>query len=138
MSGTLQVAERMDAAFNAQDAEARPWHTDAELVMPGVHAQGREQISAFERAFWEAFPDVQVRIQRQIADGGLVAGEGILTGTHTGVLRTPQGDVPPTGRRVELPYMRIMEVDAGEAVSEHLYFDQLALLGQLGLAPGAQ
>ncbi len=136
MSEALQVAERLDAAFNAQDPEARPWQVDAEVVMPGVHASGRDEIRQFERAFWEAFPDVQLRIQRQVADGSLVAGEGILTGTHTGVFRTPQGEVPPTGRRVELPYMRIIEVDGGEVASEHLYFDQLGLLAQLGLAPG--
>lgn len=72
-----------------------------------------------------------------VADGGLVARAGVLTGTHTGVLQTPQGGLAPTGRRLELHYMRILEVEGGEVVSEHLYFDQLAFLGQLGLAPGA-
>lgn len=137
MSDALHVAQQMDAAYNAKDAEARPWRVDAELVMPGIHAKGREQIRGIELAFWEAFPDGRLRIERQVADGPLVAGEGILTGAHTGVLQTPQGEVPPTGRRVELPYMRILEVHGGEVVWEHLYFDQLGLLGQLGLAPGS-
>lgn len=133
MSDAFEVAQGMDAAFNAKDGEARPLRADAELAVPGARLKGREQIREFERAFWEAFPDVQLRIERQIADGPLVAGEGVLTGTHTGALQTPQGEVPPTERSVELAYMRIMEVQGGEVASEHIYFDQLGLLGQLGL-----
>jgi predicted ester cyclase len=60
-----------------------------------------------------------------------------MIGTHTGVLQTPEGEVPPTGRRVEIRSMVMYEARGDELVSEHLYFDQMELMTQLGLAPGA-
>jgi hypothetical protein len=53
----------------------------------------------------------------------------------TGILRTPEGEVPPTGRRVEIRWMGMYEARGDELVSEHLYFDQVEFLTQLGLAP---
>ena len=34
-------------------------------------------------------------ITRWIEDGAVAAAEGILTGTQTGALQTPDGDIPP-------------------------------------------
>jgi predicted ester cyclase len=59
----------------------------------------------------------------------------MFTGTHTGVMRTPAGEVPPTGRRVKFGWMALYEFAGDELASEHLYFDQAELLGQLGLMP---
>jgi hypothetical protein len=50
-------------------------------------------------------------------------------------MRTPAGDVPATGRSVDLRWMSSYEVRGDELASEHLYFDQAALLDQLGLRP---
>jgi hypothetical protein len=61
----------------------------------------------------------------------------MLIGTHTGTLGTPAGEVPPTGRRVEIRWMAMYEVRGDELVSEHLYFDPTEFLMQLGLAPAA-
>jgi predicted ester cyclase len=49
------------------------------------------------------------------------------------VLRTPTGEVPPTGRRVEFRWMSAYEAQGDELASEHLFFDQVELLTQLGL-----
>jgi hypothetical protein len=69
-----------------------------------------------------AFPDV-------------VAAEGRFIGTHTGVMRTPAGDVAATGRPVDLRWMSSYQVRGDELASEHLYFGQAELLGELGLMP---
>ena len=50
-------------------------------------------------------------------DAELVAAEGRFIGTHTGVMRTPAGDVAATGRQVDLRWMSSYQV------------------GQLGLMP---
>jgi hypothetical protein len=50
-------------------------------------------------------------------------------------MRTPAGDVAATGRDVDLRWMSRYEVRGDELASEHLYFDQAELLGQLGLMP---
>jgi predicted ester cyclase len=87
------------------------------------------------RGYWEAFPDARIEIVRSIASGLLAAAEGRLIGTHTGILRTPEGEVPPTGRAVEIRWMSMYETRGDELVSEHLYFDPTEFLTQLGLAP---
>ena len=64
-----------------------------------------------------------------------MAAEGRFIGTHSGVMRTPAGDVAATGRHVDFRWMSSYEVRGDEPASEHLYFDQAELLGQLGLMP---
>lgn len=62
-----------------------------------------------------------------------------MVGTHDGVLHTPNGDVAPTGRAVELRWAAVYVTDGDTLKSEHLFFDQMDFLGQLGLLPvGAQ
>jgi ketosteroid isomerase-like protein len=61
--------------------------------------------------------------------------EGVYTGTQTGVLSGPGGDVPPSGRRLELPYCDVFEAEAGRIVSHHVYYDQVLFARQMGLVP---
>jgi predicted ester cyclase len=137
MGEALEAAKRADDAFNAHDVEARLAANtdDSELVMPGgMQLRGREQADLL-RAFWEALPDATLTWKNHVESGPMIAGEGVLTGTHTGTFRTPQGEIPSTGRQVELPYAFIRRVEAGKIASEHLYFDQMELLQQLGAMP---
>jgi hypothetical protein len=52
------------------------------------------------------------------------------------VLHTPNGDVEPTGQALELPWAAVYLTDGDTLKSEHLFFDQMDFLGQLGLLPG--
>jgi steroid delta-isomerase-like uncharacterized protein len=126
------------AAFAAKDADAEPFSADGEYVIPGAQLHGREQILDFIRSYWEAFPDARLEIVRSIDAEPLIAAEGRFVGTHDGTLRTPDGEVPATGRSVEVPWMAMYEVRGGEIFSEHLYFDPAAFMTQLGLATAAE
>jgi predicted ester cyclase len=137
MGEALEAAKRADDAFNAHDVEARLAANtdDSELVMPGgVQLRGREQADVL-RAFWQALPDAAVTWKTHLESGSMIAGEGVLSGTHTGPFRIPQGEIPPSGREVALPYAFIRRVEGGKLASEHLYFDQLEFLQQLGATP---
>jgi len=137
MGEALEAAKRADDAFNAHDVEARLAvnRDDTELVMPGgMQLRGREQADVL-RAFWEALPDATITWTNHVESGSLIAGEGVLTGTHTGTFRTPQGEIPPSGSQVALPYAFIRRVEGGKIASEHLYFDQMEFLQQLGAMP---
>ena len=123
-------------AVNAHDNDAEPWAADAELVAPGGHANGRHAVLGFLDVFHEAFPDIRLEIKQLLTDGSAAAAEGNLSGTHTGVLHTPRGDVAPTGRAVELRWAAVYVTEADTLKSEHLFFDQMDFLGQLGLLPG--
>ncbi len=123
------------AAVNDNDNDAEPWADNAELVAPGGQASGREGVLAFLGVFHEAFPDLRLEVTQLLTDGSAAAAEGTLTGTHDGVLHAPNGDVPPTGRAVELRWAAVFATDGDTLKSEHLFFDQMDFLGQLGLLP---
>jgi predicted ester cyclase len=133
MAEAKQVVERHVDAFNAHQADAEPWAEDAEFVAPGASLSGREEVLAFLGAFWEAFPDGRLELSRLVGEGSLAAAEGRVIGTHSGVFRTPTGEVPATGRLVEFRWMSAYEARGDELASEHLFFDQVELLSQLGL-----
>jgi predicted ester cyclase len=133
MAEAKQVVERHVDAFNAHQADADPWTEDAEFVAPGTSMRGREDVLAFLGAFWEAFPDGRLKLSRLFGEGSVAAAEGRFIGTHSGVFRTPAGDVPATGRGVDFRWMSVYEARGDELASEHLFFDQVELLTQLGL-----
>ena len=135
MADPKRVVERHVEAFNARDADAEPWSDDADLVAPNASVHGREEVLGFLGVFWDAFPDGRLEMSGVLAEGSVVAAEGRFIGTHTGVMRTPAGDVAATGRHVDLRWMSSYQVRGDELASEHLYFDQAELLGQLGLMP---
>jgi predicted ester cyclase len=123
-------------AFNSRDWDADPWAADAEFTAPVAQVSGRGDIIGFFGVFQNAFPDVRLELHQLLGDGSAAAAEGTLTGTHNGVLPTPNGDVAPTGRAVQLRWAAIYATDGDTIKSEHLFFDQMDFLGQLGLLPG--
>jgi predicted ester cyclase len=135
MSDARHVILKHIAAMNDRNSDADPWAADAQMVAPGAQASGRDEVLGFLGVFQEAFPDLRLEIEQLVSDGAAAAAEGTLTGTHDGVLHTPGGDIPPTGRRVELRWAAVYATDGDTLKSEHLFFDQMDFLGQLGLLP---
>ncbi len=135
MSDAKDVILKHIDAMNDRDSSADPWAADAEMVAPGAQATGRDDVISFLGVFQEAFPDLRLEIKQLLADGAGAAAEGTLAGTHDGVLHTPNGDVAPTGRAVELRWAAVYVTDGDTLKSEHLFFDQMDFLGQLGLLP---
>ena len=134
------VLERNIAALNNRDMEAylanqRP---DVEFLLPGgVVLRGREQVRHYTESLWAAFPDGTLAFGDQVFSDDSAATEVVFTGTHSGPMLTPNGSVPPTGRRVTLRSASILRIKDGLIASEHVYLDQLDLMTQLGLLPAA-
>ena len=62
--------------------------------------------------------------------------DGFFEGTHTGALPLPDGsEVPPTGKRLKIRGMELVQMRDGKIVVDNLYYDNMALLAQLGLIP---
>ena len=133
MPNAKDVILKHIAAVNDHDSNAEPWAADAELLAPGGQASGRDNVIGFLGMFHEAFPDLRLEIKQLLTDGPAAAAEGTIAGTHSGVLHTPNGDVAPTGRAVELRGAAVYVTDGDTLKSEHLFFDQMDFLGQLGL-----
>ena len=137
MGEPTEVMRRKFAALNAQDARAMIsyFSPDAEKEIPGGILQGRDQIAAFVAVFWEAFPDLKLTVTSEVEAGPVVAIRGTMTGTHQGTFHTPAGDMPPTGKSIDINFSDDYEVRGGVIVSTHLHLDRLSLLEQLGALP---
>jgi limonene-1,2-epoxide hydrolase len=135
----MQPREIVQAALEALDEPggegyADRFAEDAEMTNPLGTMHGREEIRAFVRGMHASFTDWAHEATFDEI-GELVVVEGTWSGTHTSPMRTPQGEVPATGRRATIPFAGLVRVRDGEIVSLHNYFDQMTFMGQLGLLP---
>jgi steroid delta-isomerase-like uncharacterized protein len=97
---------------------------------------GIKDFLAFVSGFKRAFPDLRFDIRASIEGADTVITEGVFIGTNTGPMAGSNGSMmPATGRKVELPFCDVWKVRNGRIVENHIYYDQLAFLGQLGLIP---
>jgi predicted ester cyclase len=80
-----------------------------------------------------AFPDYQLTIEDQIAEGDKVATVWTGSGTHEGEWDSPAGTVVPTGRRVRwtgTTTLRLFEGKISDVIATS--WDHLGILQQLG------
>ncbi len=81
--------------------------------------------------FVKGFPDAQVTVEDEIAEGEKVVTRWTFRGTHTGDF---QG-IPPTGKRVTMSGVDINRIAGGKIVEHWAEFDGLGLMQQLGVIP---
>lgn len=97
----------------------------------GPDLRGREAIKQYVRSLREAFPDLHMTIDDQVAEGDKVVTRWTATGTHLG----PYQKVPPTGRRGSMSGIDIDYVIDGKTVECWTISEELSLLRQLGIIP---
>lgn len=78
-----------------------------------------------------AFPDLTVTIERQVAEGDLVATHAWFEGTHTGEWL----GIAPTGKRVRFQNVSVDRVEDGKVVQHNAESGWLSLLMTLGVLP---
>jgi len=111
---------------------------DVDVLLPGGLAlHGRDELRRYTEALWTAFPDGSLAFDDQALAEDVAATEVVFTGTHTGLMLTPDGPIPPTGMRVTLRSASILRIKDDLITSEHVCLDQLDMLTQLGLMPSA-
>ena len=133
-----EVFERGTEAFNAHDIDgfAQLLAEDVTFQAPGgLHGKGKASCAEFYRSWFDAFPDAHVEVHGVHIINDVAVEEGTFTGTQNGVLRGPQGDVPPTGRRVKVDYIQVLRFRDRKHVCFNLMFDRLSMLEQLGIIP---
>jgi len=139
MGQARDVMDRLMTAMEAKDREALAgcYAADAVIQTPDQgEVAGREAITDYFFHFWEAMPDVRYEQLATHEVGNVVIVEGFVAGTNTGPLSLPTGGtLPATGRQVRVRSCDVAKVEAGLISTHHAYFDQLELLGQLGLLP---
>jgi len=103
------------------------------IVAFGMTLNGREGFNQGFMSFATAFPDSQIRHKNSVANGDQVVVEYDFVGTHTGPLGTPTGQVPPTGKAVNIPGIEVYGLQNGKVTSLRTYFDAATMMQQLGL-----
>ena len=135
---TRDAFERGTDTFNAHDIEAFAAVLADDVVFQapgGMRGEGKEACAGFFGSWFSAFPDAHVDVHAVHFVDDVAVEEGTFTGTHIGVLHTPAGDIPPTGRPVTVDYIEVLGFRDGKHVSFNLMYDRLLLLEQLGLIP---
>ncbi len=102
---------------------------DCEWVLPGQRFRGRDQLRPFIENYLTAFPDFHSEILHWVGSDDAVALEVESTGTQTGPLATPNGELPATGAQVVVRACYYIHVDRGQFTSWHGYFDHPAWTG---------
>jgi len=109
---------------------------DAVQWMPDGIFSGRSSIRERLARELAAFSDLDWGVTSFVEQDDAFADEWFFAGTHTGPLVMPDGtELPPTGKRVEMQGMELVQVRDGKVVVDNLYYDNLSIAAQLGLIP---
>lgn len=127
-----QMRRMIEEGWNGKNPATFDDHiaTDFVSATPNGEFRGPDGYKQLYHTYVTAFPDCHFTIDHLIAEGNMVSLSYTFSGTHTGPLQ----DVPPTGKRVSVPGVSVSRFVDGKSVEEHVLWDQLGLLQQLGLA----
>jgi predicted ester cyclase len=97
---------------------------------------GPEGFREWALMIFRAIPDFSHEIRGiAVESDQALAFELHVTGTMTGPLAMPNGDLPPTGRSFDILASDFWRFENGPIVEYHAYLDRLDFFRQLGLTP---
>jgi steroid delta-isomerase-like uncharacterized protein len=92
-----------------------------------THADGMAEAKGWR----QAFPDLDITVDKQVAERDLVAVRWTARGTNTGA----GNGIPATGRAVQITGTTLFRMADGRIAEEWTCADSLGLMKQLGLLP---
>ena len=99
--------------------------------MPGL-APTKDGVLDMFRMYRAAFPDMQMTAEEVLVSGDRTVTRGRATGTHQGELM----GMPPSGKRIEVKFIDIMQFNDAGVVREHWgLMDMFSMMQQLGAIP---
>lgn len=129
------IARRIyDEYWNQNKAEVLDEIIAEDVVNHGLPPglpPGLEGTKAYLGAFLNAFPDVQMTVERQVAEGETVVTLWTANATHTGDLM----DIPASGERVTVTGIDVHRFDGDRIVEAWGQFDEMGLMQQIGVIP---
>jgi ketosteroid isomerase-like protein len=135
---TQAVVERAVDAVNSGDLERLARDLAPDILLRHVRSGGSEYrgpqaVKEHYQSWLKVFSDPHVTANTIVAVGNTAILAGDFSGTHTGSLRTPAGDIPGTGRKVRHEFVEVITVDRGLIHQIVSYSDYASVLMQLGL-----
>ena len=115
------------------DAMVSHWSRDGvnDIVPLGVF-RGPDEIKRFFSELFAAVPGLETTVTRVVADDKHAVVEWRLTGTFSG--GSFQG-IEPTGRRVDMRGLDVLEVQEEQIISNTAYYDGADFARQVGMLP---
>ena len=134
-SDLATYAQTVNDAWNSHDMEKVLSFYAAGCISDDVgqasQLHGREGLRALLEAYWRAFPDLQFRVTDTVVENSRLAIAWVARGTHQGTIM----HIPPTGHRVEVRGMSIVDVKEGLVVRGQYIWDLAGMLRHMGLLP---
>jgi steroid delta-isomerase-like uncharacterized protein len=131
-----RLIEEAFSALNAHDPDRYAKIVDDSYVLESeafpAPLRGREGVKQFIAMYVKAFPDFHYEIEQMIASGDYVVSRWRITGTHKGEF----DGIPATNRRFSTRGCTVSEIRNSRIVKASVYYDQLVVLQQLGVAAG--
>ncbi len=128
-------AETINAAWNSHDMEKVLSFYASECTSDDVGQasllRGRDGLRLMLEMYWSAFPDVQFKITETVVQDSRLAISWIAEGTHQG----PIMNIPPTGHKVRVRGVSVINVEHGLVVRGQYVWDMAGMLRHLGLLP---
>jgi carboxymethylenebutenolidase len=115
-------------------------HPRVTIVPTMIGGSGRDEMHTFySKHFLNQIPaDMEiVPLSRTIGDTRVVD-ELVLKFTHSIQMDWVLPAIPPTGKRIELAMVVVVNVEDGKISSENIYWDNATILRQAGLLPDAR
>jgi len=100
-----------------------------EYVALHIGVAGIDQAREHMLAFRDCYPDMDVTVEGQVAEGDIVATWWVMRGTHLGAL----GGVPATGKKITLRGVNIQRIRDGRIVEHWGGSNSLEALLEIGL-----
>src|ERR671933_280517 len=132
--------EHMRSEFESQSVEDtletmvedEPYVNHVPVLTGGM---GLDEVRKFysERFIPRQPPDTEIIPVSRTIGNERVVDELIDRFTHTVEMDWLLPGIPPTGRRVEIPIVVVVQFRDGKIASEHIYWDQASVLVQVGL-----
>jgi steroid delta-isomerase-like uncharacterized protein len=124
----------VQAVWNGQNLNALKdfWTEDCiNHAMPGSDNCGLEALRVYHDSFFDdfftAFPDIQIEIMQQVAEGNQVVTYITSKGTHSGTFY----GIPPTAKSISTSVIRIDRVQDGKIAEHWSVSDAAGLMQQL-------
>jgi steroid delta-isomerase-like uncharacterized protein len=120
----------------------KDWDRVRHVVTPGLvydevstnrKVRGIDDVLTIWKGWAAAFPDSKATFGEAHVSGNTVILELTWRGTHTGPLRTASGEIPASGKPMEIRACQIIDVADGKAQQIRQYFDMATLMTQLGV-----
>ena len=131
-----ELAKEQVIAYNEKDWDRARAALAPEVVYEEFGTQrklkGVDDVLTAWKGWATAIPDARATFQSELVSGNTAVLEITWTGTHDGPLQTPNGEIAPTGKKIELRAIQVVDVANDRVKSVRQYFDMGTLLKQIG------